>query len=116
MKQVTELSLQFVQEEAGDLGCFLRNAHVPTGMKVKFNSWTSPDCIPEEFKARGHEPPLPVPCSKALYPTTRSDDETALSPLLDEDGCYLIVQQLPETYVLICEYDLLRDGGLLYKR
>ncbi|XP_063155948.1 arylacetamide deacetylase-like 3 [Candoia aspera] len=112
-KRVLNLGLKYVKGEGVHLENLARNAHVPEEMKLKFKKWISADLIPEEFKARGYEPPPPAPFSKELYEITKLNDETMLSPILDED---VIIKQLPETYVLTCEYDILRDDGLLYKK
>ncbi|XP_015745863.2 arylacetamide deacetylase-like 4 [Python bivittatus] len=112
-KLALTLALKYVKVEGVDLEQVARNAHVPEDMKLKFKKWISADLIPREFKARGYEPPPPAPFSKELYEATRLNDETLLSPILDED---VIIKQLPETYILTCEYDILRDDGLLYKK
>ena len=39
--------------------------------------------------------------------------EPNLCPLLAEDA---VVHQLPESFILTCEYDVLRDDGLLHKK
>ncbi|XP_015272437.1 PREDICTED: arylacetamide deacetylase-like 4 isoform X1 [Gekko japonicus] len=108
-----KLGLVYMNANIQDVERLMNNAHVPEFMKMKYKKWLSADCIPEEFKARGYKPPPPIPFSKELYEQTRLNDETMLSPILDEDA---IVQQLPQTYLLTCEYDLIRDDGLLYKK
>ncbi|KAL8178208.1 UNVERIFIED_CONTAM: hypothetical protein K2H54_036028 [Gekko kuhli] len=108
-----KLGLVFMNGSIQHVEKLMNNAHVPEFMKMKYKKWLSADCIPEEFKARGYKPPPPIPFSKELYEQTRLNDETMLSPILDEDA---IVQQLPQTYILTCEYDLIRDDGLLYKK
>ncbi|XP_062973465.1 arylacetamide deacetylase-like 4 [Elgaria multicarinata webbii] len=106
--QVIKYILMYLNEKTENLEGFLNNAHVPEEVAAKFKKWISADLIPEEFKTKGYEPPLPVPFSKELYKSW-----AMLSPLLDEDA---IVQQLPQTYILTCEFDSLRDDGLLYKK
>ncbi|XP_053106199.1 arylacetamide deacetylase-like 4 [Hemicordylus capensis] len=112
-KRGLKLGFQYLNEEVVDVDELLKNAHVPEDMREKYNKWIGADCIPEEFKARGYEPLAPAPFRKELFKKARLDDETLLSPILDEDA---IIQQLPETYILTCEYDILRDDGLLYKK
>ncbi|XP_048354146.1 arylacetamide deacetylase-like 4 [Sphaerodactylus townsendi] len=108
-----KLGLLYIKGESQDVNIFINNAHVPEVMKTKYKKWISADCVPEEFKVRGYKPPLPVPFSKELYKQARLNDESMLSPILDEDA---VIQQLPQTYLLTCEYDLIRDDGLLYKK
>ncbi|XP_054837244.1 arylacetamide deacetylase-like 4 [Eublepharis macularius] len=112
-KRAMKLGLVFIKGKGDDVERLMNNAHVPESMKTKYKKWLSADCIPEEFKSRGYKPPSPIPFSKELCELTRLNDETMLSPILDEDA---IVQQLPKTYILTCEYDLIRDDGLLYKK
>lgn len=111
--QAMKLGLVYMNASSQYAEKLMNNAHVPEFMKMKYKKWLSADCIPEEFKVRGYKPPLPVPFSKELCEQIRVHDETMLSPILDEDA---IVQQLPQTYLLTCEYDLIRDDGLLYKK
>nr|XP_056701222.1 arylacetamide deacetylase-like 4 [Euleptes europaea] len=108
-----KLGLVYIKGKIQDINIFMNNAHVPEFMKMKYKKWLSADCLPEEFKARGYKPPPPVPFSKELYDRARLNDETMLSPILDEDA---VIQELPQTYLLTCEYDLIRDDGLLYKK
>lgn len=108
-----KLGLQYMNANVKQIEEVMNNAHVPEHMKMKYSKWISAEQIPEEFRARGYKPPLPTPFSKELYEKLRLNDETTLSPILDEDA---IIQQLPQTYLLTCEYDLIRDDGLLYKR
>ncbi|XP_034955267.2 arylacetamide deacetylase-like 4 [Zootoca vivipara] len=91
----------------------LKGAHVPPVLREKYQKWISADNIPEEFKARGYVPVAPAPFSEDLYEQVKRGAETMFSPLLAEDD---IIRQLPETFILTCEYDVLRDDGLLYKK
>nr|XP_034955298.1 arylacetamide deacetylase-like 4 [Zootoca vivipara] len=91
----------------------LKGAHVPPVLREKYQKWISADSIPEEFKARGYVPVEPAPFSEDLYEQVKRGTETMFCPLLAEDD---IIRQLPETFILTCEYDVLRDDGLLYKK
>uniref|UniRef100_A0A8C3UH27 Alpha/beta hydrolase fold-3 domain-containing protein n=1 Tax=Catharus ustulatus TaxID=91951 RepID=A0A8C3UH27_CATUS len=77
-------------------------SHIPVDVKLKYRKWVSPDNIPKEFKVRGYKPR-----------TVKRFCEPTLCPLLAEDT---VIQQLPESFILTCEYDVLRDDGLLYKK
>ncbi|XP_060089331.1 arylacetamide deacetylase-like 4 [Heteronotia binoei] len=112
-RRAMKLGLLYLNAGIQHVESLMNNAHVPEFMKMKYKKWLSADCIPEEFKTRGYKPPLPVPFSEELYEQTKLNDETMLSPILDED---VIIQQLPQTYILTCEYDVIRDDGLLYKK
>nr|XP_020655610.1 arylacetamide deacetylase-like 3 [Pogona vitticeps] len=91
----------------------LKSAHVSEEMRAKYSEWISAKNIPEEFKARGYTPVGPAPFSKESYEKAKGIFEPMFSPLLAEDG---VVHQLPETFILTCEYDVVRDDGLLYKK
>lgn len=112
-KRIIGLALKFVRNEHVDKDKLARNGHVPEYMKEKFKKWISADLIPREFKARAYDRPMAAPFSKELYEAARLNDKTMQSSIISEDD---IVKQLPETYILTCEYDPLRDDGLLYKK
>lgn len=48
-----------------------------------------------------------------MYEVAESMFDPVFSPLLAEDN---VIAQLPETFLLTCEFDVLRDDGLLYKK
>lgn len=112
-KRSLGLALKYLNQKGVDKEKLGRNGHVPEDLKQKFKKWISADLIPSEFKARGYNPPMPSPFSKELYEATSLNDMTMQSPIISEDD---IIKQLPETYILTCEYDLLRDEGFLYKK
>lgn len=112
-KRVISLVLKYLNQECVDKETLGRNGHVPEDLKQKRKKWISADLIPKEFKARGYNPPTPAPFSKELYEATQLCNETMQSPIVSEDD---IVKQVPETYMLTCEYDVIRDDGLLYKK
>ncbi|XP_067328895.1 arylacetamide deacetylase-like 4 [Anolis sagrei] len=91
----------------------MKNAHVPKHLWAKYRKWINPDYIPEEFKARGYVPMEPAPFSQELYEICKECINPMFSPLLAEDD---IIRQLPKTFLLTCEYDVVRDDGLLYKK
>ncbi|XP_026581697.1 arylacetamide deacetylase-like 3 [Pseudonaja textilis] len=89
------------------------NAHVPEKLRIKYQKWISAEHIPEEFKGRGYVPFIPGHFSETLFKEYTIAFEARFSPLLTEDA---ILQRFPETFLLTCEYDILRDEGLLYKK
>ncbi|XP_003229227.2 arylacetamide deacetylase-like 4 [Anolis carolinensis] len=93
-------------------GC-MRNAHVPPDMWVKYRQWINPDYIPDEFKARGYVPMEPDPFNQEVYEQFKEAGNIMFAPLVAEDD---MIRQLPETFLVTCEYDVLRDDGLLYKK
>uniref|UniRef100_A0ACB8EDZ3 Uncharacterized protein n=1 Tax=Sphaerodactylus townsendi TaxID=933632 RepID=A0ACB8EDZ3_9SAUR len=113
-KRAVKLAFQyFTQAFKLDLMGVLNSAHVSEDMKAKCKKWISADLIPDEFKVRGYVPTKPAPYSEQLGELCKPALETWFSPLLAEDE---VIRQLPETFLLTCEYDILRDDGLLYKK
>ncbi|XP_034260673.1 arylacetamide deacetylase-like 4 [Pantherophis guttatus] len=93
----------------------LKSSHVPEATRLKYQKWLSADNIPEQFKARGYTPP--EPSSSHFNPRLHEEIKEMLtetcSPLLTEDA---VISKLPQTFLLTCEYDVLRDDGLLYMK
>uniref|UniRef100_A0A8D2LMD0 Alpha/beta hydrolase fold-3 domain-containing protein n=1 Tax=Varanus komodoensis TaxID=61221 RepID=A0A8D2LMD0_VARKO len=112
-KRAIRLGLDYYNKKIKDMDGIMRNAHVPEYIWVKCKKWISADNIPEEFKARGYVPQVPAPFSEKLYEMYKEVFDPIFSPLLAED---CVIRQLPETFILTCEYDIVRDDGLLYKK
>ncbi|XP_056363866.1 arylacetamide deacetylase-like 4, partial [Oenanthe melanoleuca] len=106
-------SLHYVQGDTSNLEEVLEGAHIPPDMRLKYSKWVSPDNIPEEFKVRGYKPHKPREFKPEVFEKVKRICEPTLCPLFAEDK---IIQQLPESFILTCEYDVLRDDGLLYKK
>uniref|UniRef100_A0A8C4V794 Alpha/beta hydrolase fold-3 domain-containing protein n=1 Tax=Falco tinnunculus TaxID=100819 RepID=A0A8C4V794_FALTI len=105
--------LQYLNGNASNLDEVLEGSHIPIDIKLNYRKWVSPDNIPEKFKVRGYKPRVLLDCTTEIYETVKRFCEPNLCPLLAEDA---IIQQLPESFILTCEYDVLRDDGLLYKK
>uniref|UniRef100_A0A8C5U5B9 Alpha/beta hydrolase fold-3 domain-containing protein n=1 Tax=Malurus cyaneus samueli TaxID=2593467 RepID=A0A8C5U5B9_9PASS len=106
-------SLQYVRGDASNIQEVLEGSHVPPDMRLKYRKWVNPDNIPEEFKVRGYKPHQPCEYKPEIFEKVTSIREPTLCPLFAEDT---VIQQLPESFILTCEYDVLRDDGLLYKK
>ncbi|XP_033012373.1 arylacetamide deacetylase-like 4 [Lacerta agilis] len=105
--------LQHVNGEASLLEDILQGSHVPVNLKLQYKKWLSAENIPSEFKTRGYKPLATVPCDDEVYDKVKVLSSSEGSPLLADDA---IVRLLPETCIVTCEYDVLRDDGLLYKK
>ncbi|XP_025929931.1 arylacetamide deacetylase-like 3 [Apteryx rowi] len=105
--------LQYLNGDASHVEEVLEGSHIPADIRLKYRKWVSPDNIPEQFKVRGYKPHVLLECATEVYEAGKRFCEPNLCPLLAEDA---VVQQLPETFILTCEYDMLRDDGLLYKK
>nr|XP_060615060.1 arylacetamide deacetylase-like 4 [Anolis sagrei ordinatus] len=93
----------------------LESRHVPESVLRKYRKWVSADLIPEEFKARGYRPQDTglYEFKPKVYEEMKAVLEENFSPLFAPDET---IAKLPQTYILTCEFDVLRDDGLLYKR
>lgn len=105
--------LQYLNGNTSNLEQVLEGSHIPIDIKLNYRKWVSEDYIPEKFKVRGYKPHVLLDCSTEVYETVKRFCEPNLCPLLAEDA---VVHQLPESFILTCEYDVLRDDGLLYKK
>ncbi|XP_042335487.1 arylacetamide deacetylase-like 3 [Sceloporus undulatus] len=105
--------LQHLNGNAAHLEEVLEGSHVPVGLRLKYRQWLSADNIPKEFKTRGYKPFVPIGCEDDVYEALKILSSPECSPLLAEDA---LLRRLPETFILTCEYDVLRDDGLLYKK
>ncbi|NXP53422.1 ADCL4 protein, partial [Heliornis fulica] len=112
-ERVAFYMLQYLDGNASDLEEVLEGSHISTDIKLNYRKWVSPDIIPDEFKVRGYKSHVLLDTTTEVCETVKRFCDPNLCPLLAEDA---VVQQLPETFILTCEYDVLRDDGLLYKK
>ncbi|KAJ6658804.1 hypothetical protein lerEdw1_019726 [Lerista edwardsae] len=93
----------------------LKHCHVPEALRLKYRKWISADLIPEEFKVRGYQPEdfALRQFKPKLHEEMKVFFDVRFSPLLAEDAT---IRKLPQTFILTCEFDPLRDDGLLYKK
>ncbi|XP_056363861.1 arylacetamide deacetylase-like 4 [Oenanthe melanoleuca] len=107
------LGLKYVNLDLGIIKDIFKGCHVSEDQRLKYQKWVSPDNIPHEFKTRGYKPsPKSLPSEK-ICEVAKPVFDPVFSPLLAEDS---VIAQLPETFLLTCEFDVLRDDGLLYKK
>ncbi|XP_003230097.1 arylacetamide deacetylase-like 4 [Anolis carolinensis] len=112
-KRAVKLGLMYLMGTSEHVGYLMKNAHMTRDLQAKYQKWISADHIPDEFKARGYVPAEPSPFCEALPPFCTKGLDPMFSPLLAEDET---LRQLPEAFLLTCEYDVVRDDGLLYKK
>ncbi|XP_077016913.1 arylacetamide deacetylase-like isoform X2 [Tamandua tetradactyla] len=86
------------------------NQHVPVESShlLQFANWSS--LLPERFK-KGHVYKNPTYGSSELAKKYPGFLDVRAVPLLAEDSK---LRGLPPTYVMTCQYDVLRDDGLMY--
>ncbi|XP_076430261.1 arylacetamide deacetylase [Peromyscus maniculatus bairdii] len=90
----------------------LLNQHVPMEFSHLFQyvNWSS--LLPERYKT-GHFYESPTPGSSELAKKYPGFLDVKACPLLANDNT---LSHLPLTYIITCQYDVLRDDGLMYVR
>ncbi|XP_047439573.1 arylacetamide deacetylase-like 4 [Mugil cephalus] len=110
------MAFYFLQYLNGDMSLcqeVLDGIHVPTELRPRFKDWLSPSNLPPECFERGFsEPPAPD-YDGAVYHEVKAGLEAEVSPLLADDD---VIRKTPPTFILTCEYDVLRDDGILYRK
>ncbi|KAL6086170.1 hypothetical protein STEG23_013445 [Scotinomys teguina] len=91
----------------------LKGTCIPPDHWKKYEKWVSSDNIPQRFKIKSPQPEFPGPFNETAYLETNHIFDLETSPLLADDK---IIAQLPEAFLVSCEYDVLRDDTLLYKK
>uniref|UniRef100_A0A3B1KKC7 Arylacetamide deacetylase-like 4 n=1 Tax=Astyanax mexicanus TaxID=7994 RepID=A0A3B1KKC7_ASTMX len=82
----------------------LAGRHIPAELKAHYSKWLDPANLPPEFRERSYQKPE---VRTILYPQFK------FSPLLAEDD---VLRLTPSTFILTCEYDVLRDDGILFHK
>ncbi|NXY47866.1 ADCL4 protein, partial [Ceuthmochares aereus] len=111
-ERLVHFILKYLKRDRSMLPATLAGSHIPESMNLKYRKWIHPDLLPEVFKV-GYKPPLPSPFLPQVHEETKELLEVRFSPLLAEDA---VVCCLPDTCIISCEHDVLRDDGLLYKK
>ncbi|XP_051846804.1 arylacetamide deacetylase-like 4 [Antechinus flavipes] len=91
----------------------LNGAHLSPEMRKKCEEMINADNIPKRFKERGYQPMSFSPFNEEVYMESKQLLNTISSPLTADDD---IIAQLPQTLLVSCEFDILRDDTLLYKK
>lgn len=104
--------LKYLNKDCSLKEPILAGSHVPESINLKYRKWINPDLIPDVFKL-GYKPPLPTLFLPQVHEEAQELFEPWFSPLLAEDA---VVGGLPDTCIVTCEHDVLRDDGLLYKK
>ncbi|KAJ7306495.1 hypothetical protein JRQ81_009850 [Phrynocephalus forsythii] len=110
---VVYYGLHYLGKDVSFLDDVLKGSHVPDALRPKYGKWVNPDHIPERFKSRGYKRIPLAPFQPNVYKELSEIMEISLCPLFAED---CVISQLPETLIVSCEYDVLRDDSLLYKK
>lgn len=106
-------ALQYLNKDLSVLESVMQGCHVPSDIKQRFGKWINPENIPNEFKVRGFKPHLTTSFLEDVYEVVKQALEATFSPLMAEED---VLCRLPKTCIITCEYDVLRDDGILYKK
>lgn len=87
--------------------------HLPAKVWDKYRQWLGSENIPRRFKKEAYRRVSPAPLNEGAYLETDHILDLMSSPLIAEDA---VMSRLPEACIVSCEYDILRDHSLLYKK
>lgn len=105
--------LQYLNGDSSLCQDLLDGYHVPTELRPRYKTWLSPANLPPEFLSRGYLDPLKAQYDGELYHIVKDGLEHEVSPLLADDA---VIKKAPPTFILTCEYDVLRDDGILFRK
>ncbi|XP_066462799.1 arylacetamide deacetylase-like 4 [Eleutherodactylus coqui] len=103
------LSLMYIGADLSLSQEMIKGSHVTPEVREKLSKWLSS----EEFQVKDYKPHIMAPFNKGVYEKVKKSLELPCSPLFSDDA---VIQQLPKAYILTCEFDILRDDGILYKK
>ncbi|XP_034389469.1 arylacetamide deacetylase-like 4 [Cyclopterus lumpus] len=110
------MAFYFLQYLNGDMYLcqdLLEGIHVPTELKPRYKELLSPSNLSPEFLARGYSEPPTAEYNGEVYHAIKAGLEHEVSPLLADDE---VLRKTPPSFILTCEYDVLRDDGILYRK
>ncbi|XP_056292561.1 arylacetamide deacetylase-like 4 [Pseudoliparis swirei] len=105
--------LQYLNVDTYRCQDLLEGIHVPNELKPRYKELLSPSNLPPEFLARGYSEPPRAEYNGELYHTIKAGLEHEVSPLLADDE---VLRKTPPSFILTCEFDVLRDDGILYRK
>ncbi|ETE58118.1 Arylacetamide deacetylase-like 3, partial [Ophiophagus hannah] len=105
--------LKFLLKDSSLADDILKGSHVPDPLRQKYAKWLSVDNIPERFKRRGYRRHPLGQFKPEVHDQVPNLLHATFSSLLVEDEA---LRRFPETFIASCEYDVLRDDALLYKK
>ncbi|XP_052031704.1 arylacetamide deacetylase-like 4 [Apodemus sylvaticus] len=88
-------------------------AVIPLDKWKKYRKWLSSDNIPRHFWRQDTQPEFLGCFNEAAYLEAQHIFDTEISIVIADDKT---IAQLPEAFLVSCEYDILRDDTLLYKK
>uniref|UniRef100_A0A5F8H509 Arylacetamide deacetylase n=1 Tax=Monodelphis domestica TaxID=13616 RepID=A0A5F8H509_MONDO len=109
-QQMAEFWSRYFTSDKALLEAMVANQHTPVESShlFKFVNWST--LLPERFK-KGHVYTTPIHGPSELAKKYPGFLDVQASPLLADDST---LRRLPLTHILTCQYDVLRDDGLMY--
>ncbi|XP_038871441.1 arylacetamide deacetylase-like 4 [Salvelinus namaycush] len=107
--------LQYLNGDTSVCQDLLEGNHIPAEMRLAFKEWLSPEHLPPECKVRGELQQVhsALDYNGEVYHKIKAGLDPEVSPLLAEDA---VIRLTPPAFILTCEYDVLRDDGILYRK
>ncbi|XP_056664179.1 arylacetamide deacetylase-like isoform X2 [Monodelphis domestica] len=109
-QQMAEVWSRYFTSDKALYEAMVANQHTPVESShlFKFVNWST--LLPERFK-KGHVYTNPIHGPSELAKKYPGFLDVRASPLLADDST---LRRLPLTHILTCQYDVLRDDGLMY--
>lgn len=105
--------LQYLNGNTSVSQQILEGKHVPAELKRHYKKWLDPDNLPPQFRKEAISPPVIASHDADVYHIIKQGLDPEISPLLAEDD---VLHLNPPTFVLTCEFDVLRDDGILFQK
>ncbi|XDV51520.1 hypothetical protein PO909_020383 [Leuciscus waleckii] len=105
--------LQYLNGNTSVSQQILEGKHVPAELKRHYEKWLDPDNLPPQFRKGAISPPVIASHDADVYHIIKQGLDPEFSPLLAEDD---VLRLNPPTFVLTCEFDVLRDDGILFQK
>ncbi|OWF35358.1 arylacetamide deacetylase-like [Mizuhopecten yessoensis] len=103
--------LRYIFGNDNDLEKFLKNEHITEKMRREVNSKVNVEFLPEKYQKFKTRPEDPKSVDQSLAEKVEKlATNVYMCPLMLDDQ---MLSQLPKTYLMTCEYDPLRDDGLM---
>ncbi|XP_051528866.1 arylacetamide deacetylase-like 4 [Myxocyprinus asiaticus] len=106
----------FLQYLSGDTSVsqeLVEGKHVPAELKLHYKKWLDPTNLPPQIRERAKSQQVISGHNAEVYHIIKQGLDPEISPLLAEDD---VLCSTPPTFVLTCEFDVLRDDGILYQK
>ncbi len=103
--------LQYLNGNTSVSQQILEGKHVPVELKVHYKKWLDPENLPPQFRKELRSPQVITSHDADVYHIIKKGLDPEISPLLADDD---VLRLAPPTFILTCEFDVLRDDGILF--